>query len=212
MNIIESLNTFITIAEKNRKYPPATAGGRKAALKMFSAELTEDEKGSFETFKNNLNKIYAEIARKNSTNMSAATLEEYKRRVKATLSDYEQYGIDPTKMNTWNPPTRVVSKTRAKPSEAAARAETAKSPQAGNVSSQMDIGPSAADNTKIEISLRPGVKAFIIVPIDITKAEAMKVAAYIKVVEALATDSSSSMGSESKPNGEEEHTHEPSQI
>ena len=113
------LYEFIDRAVKNRKYPSNTALGLKAALKLFENEANDDEKNSLDKFKQNLDQIYHSVSIKNK-DVTAGSLATYKSRVNKVLREFEQYGIDPTKMNNWSVKTIVrqkrkeVSKTEKK--------------------------------------------------------------------------------------------------
>lgn len=97
----QALYEFIDRAVKNRKYPPNTALGLKAALKLFEPVLNEDELGSIEKFKENLEQIYHAVSSKNKE-ITASSLATYKSRIVKVVREYEQYGADPTKMNGWS--------------------------------------------------------------------------------------------------------------
>ncbi len=94
---------FIDRAVRSRKYPVATAQGLKVALNLFVGVLNEEEKESMEVFKKNIEQIYSDVSTKHGSAYSAASLAAYKSRVLKVMSDYEKYGVDPTKMATWSP-------------------------------------------------------------------------------------------------------------
>src|SRR3989344_23344 len=102
MKKIQDLYDFIDRAIKSRKYPKNTGMALKSALKLFEAGLNEEERGSIDEFKKNLEQIYQSVFSKHK-DFSAASLATYKSRVIKALSDYEKYGIDPTKMANWSP-------------------------------------------------------------------------------------------------------------
>ena len=64
-NSLASIYEFIQIAEKNRIYPANTATARRTALKLFEQELSDQEKESFDIFKENFEKIYQAVFNKN---------------------------------------------------------------------------------------------------------------------------------------------------
>lgn len=99
----KDLYTFIERAVKSRKYPDNTGYALKVALSLFESELNDEEHNSLDVFKKNLDQIYRSVCSKNSTKYSAGSLATYKARVIRTVKDYEHYGIDPTKMASWNP-------------------------------------------------------------------------------------------------------------
>jgi hypothetical protein len=110
---VKELYEFIDRAEKSRKYPPATAQSLKAALRLFEAELNEDERNSVDLFKKNLEQIYHLVTVKNGKTMSSNSLVTYKSRVNKVLNHFEKYGVDPTKMVNWNP-TVITRKSKKK--------------------------------------------------------------------------------------------------
>lgn len=160
----QTLSEFIESAVKSRKYPANTAAGRRSALNLFEAEFNETEKESIEEVKQNLNQIYNNVFNKNKSKMTAGTLETYKNRFKALLNDYEEYGTDPAKMASWNRPIREVS---PKPREEKSNQSKESGPREPE-----DMADSASKElSRFEISLRPGVKAIVIVPSDIRTGE-----------------------------------------
>lgn len=112
----KELYDFIDRAVKSRKYPENTGMALKTSLKLFEAELNDEEKGSISEFSKNLNSIYQSVFAKNK-NFSASSLATYKSRVSKVLSDYEKYGIDPTKMANWSPKIITRAKKSARPDE-----------------------------------------------------------------------------------------------
>jgi hypothetical protein len=98
---IKDLYDFIDTALRNRKYPPNTAQGYKAALRVFDAELNAEEKASVEKTLSNIDQISNLIFSKNK--ISAGSLATYKSRLIKVVNDYEKYGTDATKMANWNP-------------------------------------------------------------------------------------------------------------
>ena len=85
---IKDLYAFINRAERSRKYPPATAMSLKASLRLFEAELNEDEKNSIDLFEKNFDQIYHSVTVKNGTSMSSNSLVTYKSRVKKVLKHF----------------------------------------------------------------------------------------------------------------------------
>lgn len=127
---IQDLYEFIDRAEKNRKYPTATASGLKAALRLFEAELNEDEKSSVDLFKKNLEQIYHSVTVNNGKSMSSGSLVTYRSRINKIISHFEKYGVDPTKMASWNPKviTRKQQSKKASKTEENQTAEESASP------------------------------------------------------------------------------------
>src|SRR3989338_7606501 len=109
MKKIQDLYEFIDRAVKSRKYPDNTGMALKTALKLFEAVLNEEERNSIDVFSKNIEQIYQNVFSKNK-NFSASSLATYKSRVTKVLSDYEKYGVDPTKMANWSP--KVINRTK----------------------------------------------------------------------------------------------------
>lgn len=105
--VMDTLRDFIDSAERSRKYPTNTAVALKNALKLFEAELNEEEALSLDTFKDHLDQIYHSVFEKNKNRMSVGSLATYKARVNRVLGDYEKYGSDPTKFATWSPAVKT---------------------------------------------------------------------------------------------------------
>ncbi len=102
MTKFSELPGFVDDAVKNRKYPPNTAFGLKAALRMFEGELNEEEKKSIEKVRENINQLSQSVSQKNKSKLSASSPGVYKSRVLKVVNDYEKYGTDPTKMANWS--------------------------------------------------------------------------------------------------------------
>src|SRR5579862_4026107 len=102
-NSINTLIDFVNSAERSRKYPPNTANAIKNALRLFEAELNEEEGASIDTFAGHLEQIYHGVFEKNKNRMSVGSLATYKTRINKVLADYRNYGSDPTKFNSWSP-------------------------------------------------------------------------------------------------------------
>jgi len=169
-NTIKTLIDFLDLAKRNRKYPPNTAKGIKAALKLFSNELNDDELHSMDLFKDRFNQIYQSVCLKNKTNMTLSSLETYKHRLQRLLRDYDIYGKDVTKMSNWNP--SIVSKTKSSVTKInkTKKSSDYKKPEESNFPQ--------IDNTgldKYEISLTSNSKIVISYPSDITADEAARI-------------------------------------
>lgn len=175
-DIIKNLMGFIDAAEKSRKYPGNTASARRSAVRLFEHELNEQEKTSLDILKKNIDQIYANVFNKNKSNMTVASLETYKNRFIALIKEYEKYGVNPTMMANWNRPVRKRS---------------AKNDKVKNINAPADIEVKENEYKEVEISrfelpLRPGVKAIILVPSDVTKEEVNKVRKYIDFLDSIA--------------------------
>lgn len=164
------LYSFIDGAIKNRKYSPNTAGGHKAALKLFEKELNDEEGQSIDLVKEKIEAIYANVSRNNRDKISAESLATYKLRVLKVIDDYRKYGIDPTKMNEWISRTRNVIKS-------VDRAEM-KGFSKGNDRS-VDLVISSSNNplgslNAIDLVIRPGIVISIPKDINIIEAQIIK--------------------------------------
>src|SRR3990167_6790009 len=105
MATLKEVYNFIDSAIKSRKYPENTGIALKTALRLFEAELSEEEKLSADLIKSNINQIYNAVYNRNKTGFSVGSLATYKSRVSKALADFETYGIDPAKMASWQPKT-----------------------------------------------------------------------------------------------------------
>lgn len=114
-NTIEKLMSFIKAAQTSRKYLPNVASNHRTPLKLIDPELNADEGESIDTFKNNLDQIFAVFYSKNQSRYSASSIEIYKRRVRTLLSDFENYGGDTSKMTAWNREIITRKKTKKEP-------------------------------------------------------------------------------------------------
>lgn len=161
-NTKDTLLRFIEKARVNRNYPATTAEAIKAAFRLFEKVLNDEEKASINVFRDHLESIYQDVARKNDT-VSPASLLTYKRRIERFLRDYFMYGVDPTKMATWQPSARSVSK----------RKKTEK-----DTSQLIDVNESGLGSqqgmTTHYLQLRPGVRAVLSIPFDLSRKEAEK--------------------------------------
>lgn len=180
-SVINQLFDFINTAEKNRKYPQGTALGRRAALKLFEAELNEGEKESLGTLKANLEQIYQNVFNKNKSKMNAESLVTYKKRLEKLIEDYEAYGIDPTKLANWNRATRKVRINTTQSNNQKVKEQIPNSSSASGKEIEL---------SRFELPLRPNVKAIIIVPSDIKKSEVEKVRKYIEFLESISNPDS----------------------
>lgn len=173
MNNFKELYDFIDRAVKSRKYPESTAQTLRAALKLYEAQLNEEESNSIDKFKENFEPITSTVFSKNANKFSASSLATYRSRTQKVLADFERYG-DPQKMNSWSP--KII-----KP---VVRGKKVNSEQStGDNQSNMieaSISQKVPENMhKIELALRSDAKFVVIVPRDITKAEAATMKAII---------------------------------
>ena len=164
MASIKDLNDFIDKAERSRKYPTSTAKGIKAAVRLFDAELNDEERGSLELFEQNIDQIYQSVFGKNKS-LTVSSLATYKSRVLKAISDYKKYGVDATKMSNWQP--KVVA--RAKKPEVKHDDVPMASDASNGVQNNELVVPDGM--TKLELALRPDTKFILIVPHDIRTSE-----------------------------------------
>jgi hypothetical protein len=101
MNSIAKLQDFVNRALRSRKYARNTASSFQSPLKLLEPELNEEEKQSVDLIKKNLDQIFNVVYDRNSSLLSATSIQEYKRRIKNLISDYERYGTNPTAMANW---------------------------------------------------------------------------------------------------------------
>src|SRR3989344_5796455 len=164
------LTGFVDDAVKNRKYPPNTAFGLKAALRMFESELNEEEKKSIEKVRDNINQISQSVFQKNKSKLSASSLGVYKSRVLKVINDYEKYGTDPAKMANWI--VKVVTREKRQKSEKGREESQA------DTSSEAPGLPQENGYNRINISLN-GRKFICVVPTDMTQEEFKKLSAML---------------------------------
>jgi site-specific recombinase XerD len=175
MHPYQDLIEFVERAKRSRKYPENTAYALVTALKLYENELNDEEKASFEKVRDNFEAITQSVFSKNQSRFTASSLATYKSRVVKVLSDYGRYS-DPVKMNNWNP--RVVARIpKQKQSLPSREAEKNDGEQ------KEDLQLQASSNLhRINIALRDGVQAYVVLPLDITKTEAERVKKFIDAV------------------------------
>ena len=175
---VSDLHEFIERAVKSRKYPDPTARGLKAALKLFEGVLNDDEKDSLNLFKKNIEQIYRDVSTQNGKAYNASSLAAYKSRVLKIISDFEKYGLDPTKMASWNP--KVITRSPRKKNSA--------THDESPLETETGVGSSSSAMIRLEMNLRserPDQKFLILVPNDISSAECRKIKA---VLDSLVSD------------------------
>src|SRR5579859_3509804 len=94
MKIITDLISFINLAEHNRKYSSNTAFGYKAALKRFAEVLNEDEGNSLQLVEDHFPQIVNSFYNKHGGEVTAASMDVYKKRVKKVIQDYKKWGTN----------------------------------------------------------------------------------------------------------------------
>lgn len=182
MDVIKTLNEFIEIALRNRKYASNSVYGYRAAIKLFDEELNEDERASLELFKSRFEQVFSNILNKKKNTFSISSLQVYRKRVHKVLGDYEKYGIDPSKMSSWNP----VLKTAIK-SKSSKDVSVVKSLEPVIVEETQSFG----ENSKHEYSLRNSKKIFISYPQDFTLEEAKSIKSFAEYLISMKSEDKS---------------------
>lgn len=103
---IQDVQKFVAKALKLGKYNPATGAGYSAALKLIEKGIQQDEPNTIEYVSEHVMEIYT---RQNDLPLSPQSLSTYAGRVKTVISDYKAYGVDPTKIYSWNKNQRLKS-------------------------------------------------------------------------------------------------------
>jgi len=101
MNEFNKLYEFIRLAQKNRKYPPNTAHGRRAALRLFETVLHAEELESLTLIEERMKEIYLSLISRHKDTFSIQSLNTYKGRFLKVIRDYKRYGIEPGAINRW---------------------------------------------------------------------------------------------------------------
>lgn len=165
--VVTELPEFIDAAEHMGNYPTNTAGGFKAALRLVSSVLTDEEASSLDTFRRHLEPIFQRVFNKNKSRVSAVSLKVYRGRINTVLSDYEQYGRDPQAMASWKRKGRAMM-----PRRSSQHTETKHRVEEGEQGELVQGGPAM---NRHELSLRPNAKAILLIPSDLTKAESVRI-------------------------------------
>lgn len=173
VGMLKDLVQFIDSAERIGNYPPNTAAGLKAAVRLAAKVLTEEEAASLDTFRDHLEQIFQRVFNKNKGRMSATSIGTYQRRVASLISDYDQYGRNASTMAMWKRKVRTVSPRRSH--NGGAQLPSIEEPTVADMTG-MGGGPSM---NRQEISLRPNVKAILLVPADLTEAEAKRIKTFV---------------------------------
>lgn len=111
------------------------------------------------------------MVNRNQQNMTSASMETYHRRIKNLLRDYENYGTDPVKMVAWNRPTRNI-RTR-EPESALSNAST------DGLAVPAGTPQEVPGTSRLEVALRPEVKAILLLPADLTPEDAAALKALV---------------------------------
>ena len=168
------LYTFVDSAVKNRKYGESTAYGFKTALKLFEKELNDDELASLERVLANIEPLTRTVYSKNNNRFTVESINAYKGRVLKVAKDFQEYGSDPSKMASWNPLRRSVLK--KKPVNGTIRARETDDQQDNTPAEQ--VTPMGMQ--RFDRELRPGVKAIVFIPSDMSADECAKIEATLR--------------------------------
>ena len=173
----KKLFNFITAAERSRKYMPTVAANHKTPLRLIDTELNQEEGESVEILKQNLEQIFHTFYTKNQSKISASSIEIYKRRLRSLIEDYENYGVDPSKMASWNKEISVRKTRKEGKEEKSNPTESLRS-----VSGEADQYKDSARN---EIPLSNGRKVIIITPLNLDLNDVDKIDAFITYLKTI---------------------------
>ena len=173
--VISELIDFVNRAEQIGNYPVNTAGGHKAALRVVSQVLTDEESTSIDTFREHLEQIFQRVFNKNKK-ISPGSLHVYQRRINSVMSDYENYGRTPQAMAAWK------RKSRATQSQKVEKKEVGEQVQ------QVEKGVPFAESMhregvamiQVEVPVRPNAKAILLVPSDLTSNECERLETFLR--------------------------------
>jgi hypothetical protein len=171
MDVIKTLNDFIEMALRNRKYASNSAYGYKAALRVFDEELSSEERGSIELFKERFDQIFTNIVAKNKKDFNISSLQVYKFRVLKVLGDYEKYGVDASKMAGWAGNVKKVHVSKNKVNDVLHQDRQVQMVDAS-------VPDSSSEYNRHEISLRPSKRIVFIYPSDFTLKEAKSIKSF----------------------------------
>lgn len=189
MNTFSDLSIFIDLAEKNRKYPANTAQGLRASLKVFGKELKPDEFNSLNLVEERIDEVFLDVLNANRDKYSIESLNTYKARFVKVLTDYKRYGVDPSKMQNWtvkarkpveHNPQRHLTDSVEKDTPDVKQDASVQTPSAHLPSpvhtvenSGLPMSANLSDNChRLELALRPGIKAILVLPADLSAPEA----------------------------------------
>ncbi len=165
MNTLSDLYNFIDIAKNNRKYPQSIANNLKSALKIFEKELNDHEINSIELMELNIEEIFINLVAHNK-DKSIGSLNTYKARYLKLIKDYKRYGTDPSKIQNWTVKPRKSTPLLNKKDK---QDNNQDKPQ----QALSNFTNTPVENVhKIELALKNGAKATIILPQSITQSDA----------------------------------------
>lgn len=169
MTKYQDLIEFIDRAKRSRKYPEATAHSLTTALRLYQAELNDEELASIDKFKANFEQITRSVFSKHQSRFTASSLATYRSRVQKVLTDFNKYS-DPVKMNSWNP--KVV--TRLKKSSPSEKSKESRSTKDSSEDEVLGFQTNIPTH-RIEFALREDARVLILLPRDITSTEIERV-------------------------------------
>jgi hypothetical protein len=167
MDNFKTLYNFLEFSKNNKKYTEPVANNIKSALKIFEKELTEQEACSIDLAQQNIEEIFLGVVSHNKQK-NIGSLNAYKARVIRVMQDYQKYGKNPSKIQTWEPKER-------------------KSTPPLNLKDKKDKSLSLPIHThvdKVELSLKNGLFQ-ISMPTEISQSDAQKIK---KIIDALTQD------------------------
>lgn len=163
--MIGELREFVLTAEKSGNYPPNTAGGMKAALKLVSTVLTDQEAATLDTFRDHLDQIFNRVFNKHKSKVTPVTLQTYKTRIRTLVSDYGKYGSNPSAWASWNRRTRSGSSKSTQNGSAKKGQPLEETPSISGASSS----ESGSSMNKLEVVLGPSEKAVLWIPATLSQ-------------------------------------------
>ncbi len=162
MDIFIKLYDFIDLAEKNRKYPPNTAHGKRAAVKLFETVITVDERQSLKLLEERMEEIYLSLISKYKDTFSIKSLHTYKGRFLKVIQDYKRYGKEPEAIVHWETKHRKYTVRNIK--------DSPKDTSIHNLSLPVHRGVH-----KLEVALESGETCSFQIPTQISKKDALKI-------------------------------------
>ncbi len=171
MDEYQKLYEFITLAEKNRKYPANTAHGRRAALKLFETVLNPDERESLDLIEQRANEIYLTLISRHKDNFSIQSLNTYKGRFFKIIQDYKRYGANPDDIMRWEVKQRSYT------------LKDTKIDENKDVSADAPSLPIHKGVHKLQIALENGQECLIQIPVKISNQDTTTIK---KIIDSLA--------------------------
>ncbi len=173
---------FTDRAVRNRKYAENTAFGIKAALRLFEAELSEEEAGSLAVFQDRLESIYDAVCRKNKDAFTTGSLDTYRKRVHKVLNDFTRYGTSIDAMHKWNPMRRSRSagdRTVKSKKDSPVDTNFGKKASDGDENIVLLGHQEAVLTNKVQLVLRSDFTLTFELPVDLKRSEADRIQSVI---------------------------------